>query len=414
MGQLVVVGIGPGSPDYVLPEVSAHVETAGVLVGGPRAHELFRSFSGRRLVVSSDLARLFHDIHQELSADTRVVVLLSGDTGVYSLLERLKQEFGQDMLVIPGLSSIQLAAARLKVTWQDSWITSTHHRLPDNIVEGIRQHRRTFVLAGPTYDAAFLIGLLNENGITDCTVSICCDLSYEQEEVHSYGLSSLSQEERSGLVKQVECFKNRSAVVVIEKHKTHGPTQSAFGLADSDFIVGAVPMTKQEIRAIALSKLNLTPSSVVYDIGCGTGSITIQAAVFASRGLVFAIDKNKSAIELVKRNMAKFGLTNIRIRQGAAPEALGPTRADAVFIGGSDGNLEEILEASLALLKPDGRIVVTAVTMETLTKAWKVLEARSGLRVEVLSAAIAKTSTMGRFHVWKAQNPVYIFTIERE
>ncbi len=180
------------------------------------------------------------------------------------------------------------------------------------------------------------------------------------------------------------------------------------GIPDEDFIRDdSVPMTKNEIRVLSLAKLRLFPDAVVYDVGAGSGSVAVECKLLASKGKVYAIEKNPQGIRLIKENSKKFRV-DIDIIEGFAPEAMaGLPEADRIFIGGSGGKLEDILEMCDKKLKPGGWLVVNSVTLSTGPETFKILEGKNYL-LEAVQVNIAVTKKMGNAHLWQARNPVTI------
>jgi cobalt-precorrin-6B (C15)-methyltransferase len=186
-------------------------------------------------------------------------------------------------------------------------------------------------------------------------------------------------------------------------------TPAVPGIPDNEFIRGDIPMTKQEIRILALVKARIGEADTVLDIGAGTGSFSIEAALLAPRGRVYAIEKEPAGVALIRANAAKFGAANLEIVAGAAPEALeGLPAADAIFIGGSGGRLGGILAAADRLLKPGGRLILAAVTVETLHQALAALDDRPGYGTEAVGVHVTRLRKAGGKHMFQAGNPVYI------
>lgn len=181
-------------------------------------------------------------------------------------------------------------------------------------------------------------------------------------------------------------------------------------LRDQDFIRGNTPMTKEEVRAVVMAKGQLNKDSVVIDIGAGTGSISIQASLIAIDGKVFSIEKEDEAVELIKQNKKKFKVENIEIIHDAAPRALhNLPKADVVIIGGSAGEIEQIITKSDKILKTLGRIIVTSVTLTTLTQAIKALE-NLGYDLDICQLAVSKYNYINQHLMAKAHNPIFIIT----
>lgn len=184
------------------------------------------------------------------------------------------------------------------------------------------------------------------------------------------------------------------------------------GIADEEFIRGKVPMTKQEVRAASICKLRLREDSVVYDVGCGTGSVSVEIARLSPKIKVFAVDSNPKAVELTKKNAEKFELKNIEVLQGEAPQVLenlpNPTHA---FIGGSGGKLEEIVK-TLCKKNPEIRIVMNAVTLESISQIEKIINQKTLKDYEVVQFFITKSQKLGNHNLLKAENPVFVCALE--
>jgi len=183
------------------------------------------------------------------------------------------------------------------------------------------------------------------------------------------------------------------------------------GISDSEFIRSKVPMTKEEVRAVSICKLHLGESSVVYDIGSGTGSIAVEIARLSGKIKVFAIEAASEAVELISKNAKKFEVDNVHIVKTLAPEGLEKLPpATHAFIGGTKGQFKEILSA-LIKINPQMRIVVNAVTLESISTIRSVL---SDLHInyEYILMNVSRSESTGKYHLMKAENPVYIFSFD--
>ena len=187
---------------------------------------------------------------------------------------------------------------------------------------------------------------------------------------------------------------------------------STHGVPDEEFIRGKAPMTKEEVRCVSLSKLRLHEDSICYDVGAGTGSVSVEMALRADQGKVFAVEKKDDAVALLYENKQKFAVDNLEIIKGEAPEALKelpvPTHA---FIGGSSGNLKEII-ALLLEKNQNVRIVINCITLETISEALDVLKEYDFAEREVVQLAASRSKEIGRYHLMMGENPIYIITCQ--
>jgi len=187
------------------------------------------------------------------------------------------------------------------------------------------------------------------------------------------------------------------------------------GIQDDEFIRGDIPMTKQEIRILVLAKAKISPHDIIVDIGAGTGSLSIEAALQAPLGRVYAIERHAEGIDLIRANTAKFMAANVEAISGSAPQALqGLPVADVILIGGSGGHLSEILHNSDKLLKVQGRIVITAITIETLYEALFIMQGKPEFDVEAFGAQISRIKHLKTSNMLQALNPIYIITCTKK
>ena len=184
------------------------------------------------------------------------------------------------------------------------------------------------------------------------------------------------------------------------------------GIADDEFIRQDVPMTKQEIRILSLVKAQIAPDAVVYDIGAGTGSISIEAARLAPQGQVYAIERSSEGIGLIRANAANFAVKNVTVIQAEAPEGLADLpEADAILIGGSGGNLQEILTEVTPKLKASGRLVLNCITVQTLMQCIEFMREHSDTYIyEAIQVQVTRLQQVGTYDMAKANNPIYIVT----
>lgn len=238
---------------------------------------------------------------------------------------------------------------------------------------------------------------LSEYGLGDVRLHVGCRLSYEDERILSGSPGELLKEEPGDLT-----------AVLIENPRAK--TVVTHGIADEAFLRAKTPMTKSEIRSVSLSKLQLTRDSIVYDVGAGTGSVSVEAALQSPAGRVYAVEKKPEAAELIRQNSRRFGTANLEVIEGTAPQALddlpAPTHA---FIGGSSGNLREILQLLLKK-NPRVRVVINAITLETVTEALECLRRLSVQQEDIAVVSVGKAKKAGELHMMMGQNPVYVIS----
>lgn len=392
---LTLVGMGCGTAATLTEEGRRALLESDCLIGAPR---LLSALSEectpcrKAAVRTGEILELLNELRAQ-----RICVLFSGDTGFHSgaagLLAGLRQA-GLEARVIPGISSVQLLAARLGRPWQEWKLCSAHGEDCDPVA-AVLEGRPAFFLTGGADGPGRLCQRLVQAGLGGLSVTVGERLSYEDERIVTGTAGELSGRSFASL-----------SVLLAEAAERPVPQRTP-GFADSAFLRGEVPMTKQEVRAAALAKLEVQPGDTVWDVGAGTGSVSVELALAANRGQMFAVECREEACGLIRQNRERFGAWNLTLVQGAAPEALASLPApDAVFVGGSGGRLEEIL--ALALEKnPKARICISAIALETLGAAVAALTAR-GLEAEVCQIAVSRTRPAGKLHLLMASNPVFL------
>ncbi|OLN31688.1 bifunctional cobalt-precorrin-7 (C(5))-methyltransferase/cobalt-precorrin-6B (C(15))-methyltransferase [Desulfosporosinus metallidurans] len=402
--MLRVIGIGPGRPEWLPPAITELVRNCDILIGGSRALELFPDFSGRQYTLSGNLAHSLELIAKALPEKKVIGVLVSGDPGFFSFLPRLKKEFPEERIdVYPGISSLQFAFARAGLPWQEASFVSVHGRELSILPRVIT--RPTAVLTGgentPQKIAQFYLDLDSNPHI-----SVGNALAYPEEVWDTMDAVHLAQEKT--------ILKN--AVVILYpaiEQNTKQNTGCRIGIPDHEFLRGKVPMTKAEIRVQVLAKAQISLSDRVVDIGAGTGSISIEAAGLASEGVVYAIEHKPEAQELILANQQKFGVSNLRLISGAAPDVFGELPpVNVCIIGGSNGRLPEILR-NVPLVE-GGRIVITAVTIETMSQGLQLLKDLHYQEIEVVSIQAVRWQPVQTLHMAQALNPVFILSARKE
>ena len=396
--QITVVGIGPGSKGAMTGEVRSALANADCIIGAKRMVEAVAE-KGQAVhhAISPEEITSFIGQHPEYC---RFVIAMSGDVGFFSGTKKLLPSLQNcDVTVLPGISSMVYLCARLGTSYEDVVRISVHGRDHD-VIPDIRRNERVFTLVGGENGMGILCRELTEAGLGKVKVSVGERLSYPDEKITVGTAETLEH----------QVFQSLS-VALIENDAANAAV--ICGFSDDAFIrTESVPMTKSEVRAVCLSKLTLTEKAVVWDVGAGTGSVSIEMALQVRKGHVYAIERKDAAVEILQENVRKFRTSNLTVVPGIAPEACSilpaPTHA---FIGGSSGNMKEII-ALLLQKNPKVRIVATAIALESIAELTDCLKYFAFEEAEVVSMTVARSRKAGPYNLMTGQNPIYIFTMQ--
>lgn len=392
--KVTIAGYGTGIRQSCLPEVQRILDVAGLVLGAPR---LLKSANitaphGVAAINADEIAAAINASHVDSAC-----VLMSGDSGFYSGTKRLLPLLAEhDVTVLPGVSSVQAFSAALQIPWQ-GWRLCSAHGVDCNVAHEVSRHAECFFLTGGAQTPDALCRTLTEEGFGMLNAFIGSDLGGEEQQIIRGTVEELARRQFSPL--SVLLVQNLAPKMKV-----------GFGLPDTAFTRGNIPMTKSEVRAVALSKLRLCGQDIVYDIGSGTGSVAVEAALALDTGRVYAIEQKPEGCRLTQENARRLGAFNLTCIEGIAPDALQTLPApDAAFIGGSAGRLREIITL-LCDKNPNVRLVVTAVTLETITEATGLFRELNLPNSEVIQIAVSRSEPLGRYHILAAQNPVYIIS----
>ena len=396
MNWIDVISAGPGDESLLTEEARRAIQNAEVVFCAERNAKLIPDTGKRRFLTPFSAA--LDEMEALFLESRRAAVLVSGDAGLYSLLPVLKKRFGPEKLrVLPGVSSLQAFCARLRVSWQEAVILSAHGRdlSPSALCHAVRTHAQTLLLLDGERDPNWVWNTLNAGGLDSVRLTVGERISYPDERITPY-------ERRT--------YDPLSVALVENGHPEGG--LPLIGLPDDAFIRGKTPMTKREIRIQVLSSLALPPDAVVWDVGAGTGSVTVECARQCPMGRVYAVERDENALHLIRENIAHFHLTNAEIIAGSAPEVLESLPAPThVFMGGTGGKTKEILEKLKGMNAPV-RLCATAVTMESAQEYGTLL--REYPLFSAVQIAVSRIEPVGGYHLFRAQNPVFIFSADME
>ena len=346
-----IIGAGSGQPDGLTRESLDTIKLCDALISTERLAKDLSSIAKITAYETSKLAQTAISIKEE-----HIGILVSGDTGFFSvassLNEKLKEHGKVEMIC--GLNSMQMLCAKFGVSYQDACFLSLHGR-KGSLLGAVSYNKKVIALTGGEQNAQRLCQTLAAAGLGDITVSVGENIGSEHERILTDTAKNLSEQKFDDLAVMLVLNPNAA-----ERH---------LAVLDAEMERGKVPMTKQEARWTAVKMLDLKPSDTVYDIGAGTGSISMEMARKVYNGMVYAIERKKEAIELIEKNRKNLGSFNVLPFEGQAANIIDKLPVpDAAFIGGSDGEMSEII-TKLLNKNPKVKVIISAVSLETLLEA---------------------------------------------
>lgn len=418
-----IIGVLDDGAEGLAPAALDRIKRADVVIGGTRVLELFAPYfrsGARALDLTGQLTRVPEWIAQARADRLHVVVLATGDPLCHGIARFVVDKFGEDACaVLPNVSTLQLAFARLGWTWQDARVASVHAKDagewspgagPEHglyaLLQDLQRHALLGVFTSPENSPARIARMLIAEGLdADWHMSVVERVLHPGERV----LRELSVADAAQ-----QTFADPNIVVLRRTAPMHGPVR--FGLADDRFEQRKPEkglITKREVRAVSLARMQLREHSIVWDIGAGSGAVGLEAARLCPRGHVYAVEKNPDDVAIAARNRARLCVTNTTLLHAKAPQGLDAwPDPDAVFIGGSGGELDELIALCLRRLRPDGGLVMNFVTLENLTTAVAALKTH-GAAWDVTQLHAARSQPILDMHRLAAENPVWIVCARR-
>jgi precorrin-6Y C5,15-methyltransferase (decarboxylating) len=408
---VALIGMGMGRDDLSLRALR-WIERARVLAGGERHLDFFPDHPGEKIRLKSPLDPVLDHVG-EISREKRTAVLASGDPFFFGIGRRLAERLGRDrILAMPNVTTVQALFARLGEPWEDVKTISLHGRGDDAASGWLRELRGGAGLAFFTdavHTPAWIAGQLLDAGVTGRSLVVAEDLGLPGEKV-----VRLSPEEARAM-----SFSPLNLVAVLPERPGGGGDDSdgsdgpVLGLADEAFQHDAGMITKLEIRAVALAYLQLAPDLVMWDVGAGSGSVSIEAARMAPLKGVFAVEKSPARFHQLVENIRRFRCFEIRPVNGEAPEALdGLPDPDRVFIGGGGVGIQEILRVVESRLRPGGRVVLTAVALDTLEAARSFFQGKP-FDFTLSQVQVSRSVPIGKSARLEPINPVFVVSAWR-
>ncbi len=405
--KICIVGMGDDGLEGLTATARQALERAEIIIGAPNLLANLPDQNVERVAMGGDLDRVIQQI--EAAPTKRVVVLTTGDPLFYGTARFLVQRLGKENCeVFPGVSTMQLAFARVKESWDEAYLADLANHPLSRVIEKIRLAEKAGLFTTDSAPPAALAAALLDQKIDYFTAYVCENLGSPDERVTQGELAEVAQQEFSPL----------NVVILIRKPEPPDRPASMqgrrlFGNPDDAFLQSQPHrglLTPGEVRAIALAELDLGEESIVWDVGAGSGSVAIEAAQIARRGMAFAIEMDPEDHQLIAANAQRFGVMNLRPVLGKAPEAWEKLPApDAIFVGGTGRAVSRIAELAFDRLRAGGRMVVNVSSIESIAAVREILHAKSGdasVRMVQISRGVYQLERM-RF---ESLNPTFLIS----
>lgn len=404
--KIVISGVGPGALEYMTVKTQRLIQGADLIIASRRLIEdiqpLIQGNANIKLYAEYVTSKIIDILNREKEA-RNIVLLMSGDTGFFSgckkLYEALADMQGAEVEILPAISSFSYMTSLFHMP-QDELVLMSLHTDESNfykLTRSLKRGKKVFTLTTGREQIQRIAKRLQESGLHKLRIYLGENLSYENAFIKIYTLEELLAEER--------VFDTLVSLIIENEGDVSMP---GIGIADDEFIRDKAPMTKENIRILSVAKLGLTEESVCYDIGAGTGSVTIEMANIAKK--VYAIEKKEDACVLIKKNMEKFQVSNIEVHAGMAMDIMGNLETPShVFIGGSSGTMKDMVDF-LYERNPDLTLVMTGITLETIADMNEIIKEykSKGYDTELVWASIANAKFIANYSMMMGQNPVLI------
>jgi len=419
-----IIGVLDNGSEGLTPQALTYIRQADLVIGATRTLQLFAD----QFVTATETRDLTHRLSQvpdwireAQGMGQRVVVLATGDPLCHGIAGFLQSHLCIEACqILPNISMVQLAYARLGLPWQDMKILSVHTRDTGEWCQGmgpehglypllraLGRHDRLAVYTSPDNGPARIARMLIEEGFTDVfNLAVTERLLREDERIITDCDAHAIAQQRFADPNLLLLWRNRLR-----------PREPLFGLAD-DIYRKRQPdkhlITRREVRAVSLARLQLAENSIVWDIGAGSGSVGLEAARLCTSGHVYAIEKNHADCLNVIHNQRQLHIHNYTLVEGRAPQGLEAwPDPDSIFIGGSGGELEVLIRLCLQRLRPNGRLVMNFVTFENLSSAIDLLK-QAGVMWDITQLHVSRSRPILDMHRLAAENPVWIVCVQVE
>ena len=401
--KICVVGMGMSGDDLTGHHLSV-IHGAEILIGGRRHLDLFDDRKFEKIPITKDMESLFSQIRENLGKKS-IVVLASGDPLHFGIGSTLIRTFGKDRLeILPNITALQAAFSRVKEPWDDAaWVSFHGKKDPGALLETLARHGKVVVYTDPKNSPGRVAKLLLECGRTGFDMQVLSCLGMEKENIRSVSLEDAAKEE----------FDTPNIVLLKKSGKQAEDPPLELGMHDDRFDHKDGLITKAEVRSVTLSKLRLQKDHILWDLGAGSGSVSVEASIFITFGRIFAVEQHEDRVRQIKTNQERFGVSNMTVVRAALPDGMDSLPVpDRVFIGGGGKHLPVILQAAIDRGKPETRFVVNTVLLGSMSRVSDIFE-KNGMRTKVTQISVSRSRNMPHDMRLEALNPVWIITGEK-
>ncbi len=410
--KIPIIGVGPDGLAGLTDRSRELLKVAEVVFGSEAALRLLPELSAERVRIGSDLPDVVERL-RVAAGKKRVAIAATGDPLFYGTARYLCDKLGPDLFeVVPHVSSMQLAFARVKETWEDAYLTDLSARKLDDVIDKIRSAETVGMFTSEEYPPGRVARELLSRGIDYFRAVVCENLGGKDERITPGKLADLQELAFDPL--NILILKRLPNVPDAPRS---GSLLRRFGNPDEVFAQSRPKtglITQAEVRALALAQMDLHPGDVAWDVGAGSGSVAIEMAGLVSPGVVFAIEQDAADFHLIQANLETFGVKNVKPVFGSAPAVFaGLPAPDAIFVGGNGGEVARLLESSYAALRPGGRLVSNVGTLEMLQATYAVMK-RVAKNVDVLLVNLARGIEQLESLRFEAVNPTFLLRVKKD
>ena len=410
--KIVILGIGDDGLPGLTEANRRRISEADALLGGESTLRLVEAAPGRRVALDPEMGAALRQVREVLATASRPVLVSPGDPLFYGIARYLCDRLGKDHFeVVPHVSSMQLAFARVKESWEDAYLTSLAGRPVEAVLDRIRTAEKVGLFPGDEHPPKAIARALLDRGIDYFRGYVCEHLGQPDERVTQGELHELAELD----------FDPLNVLILVRKPNRPdraGRTgrQRLFGNPDDSFAQSRPKrnlMTQAEVRAIALAQLDIRPGAIVWDVGAGSGAVAIEAAQLADGGMVYAIEPDPADLALIAANAESFGVGNVRAVSSRAPEVFSTLPVpDAIFVGGTGRQVSTVIKSAYEHLAPGGRLAVNVAAIDSLAAAHKTLKALAG-EVRVWNISVSRGIEQMDSMRFQAVNPTFLLAVTK-